>query len=208
MSHFGTYLLIVSVLSTVMLASIDSNMEQVVGWLDDSKDVNDCVHRCVTANVTANASTTNSQLCNCAFAERHPNSMKKFQEIFDLLTIIMPLFSSFLLAMLHLFDPKLKWLSLKFAAAQVEAEIYKYRLRAGHYENVKVESKWWRMARSGQLKSGALQAAMRSMQEAHKGEARTKFGLQLKMIDADLKDGTSRAKDVPSYCPVTPYRPV
>lgn len=45
------------------------------------------------------------------------------------------------------------------------------------------------MARSGQLKSAALQAAMQTMHDAHKGEARTKFGLQLKRIEADLMDG-------------------
>ena len=87
-------------------------------------------------------------------------------------------------------------LLLKFAAAQVEAEIYKYRLRVGVYENVKVESKWWKLARTGQLKSAALQSAMRTMKENHKGEARTTFGLRLKKIEAELMDGAMSKSNI------------
>lgn len=87
-------------------------------------------------------------------------------------------------------------LLLKFAAAQVEAEIYKYRLSVGTYENVKVESKWWKLARTGQLKSAALQSAMRTMKENHKGEARTTFGLRLKKIEAELMDGAMSKSNI------------
>eukprot|EP01047_Picozoa_sp_COSAG01_P025559 COSAG01_NODE_1620_length_9713_cov_4.117433_3_plen_418_part_00 len=192
MAHVATYLLIFSILTTVIIATLDANIGQFMRWMGwnelgcpacPNKDIEQSVHCPICS---CNSSTTPQFPQKCLNYCQTEDNLKG---AFDALTVSMPLLSSFLLAMLHKFDPKLKWLSLKFAAAQIEAEIYKYRLRVGHYENVKVESKWWRMARSGQLKSAALQAAMRTMHDAHKGEARTKFGLQLKKIESDLMDG-------------------
>ena len=139
---------------------------------------------CNLATVIVSIADTNMQMFSAEWSEEHP-----YQSTFDQFTTLMPVICSFLLAMLHKFDPKMKWISLKFAAAQVEAEIYKYRLRVGKYERVHMEAKWWKLARQGQLNSTALHNAMQTMQGGHHEEARIKFGKQLKAIDRDLMDG-------------------
>ena len=118
-ARWSRYLLILNVLGTVIVATMDANIGQVMGWMgwkedgcpactstmDNStmSDMNDTARRlqveCTTRRLQ---SVPDKCLSSCKIEQ-------DMKEVFDVLTIILPLLSGFLLSMLHKFDPKLKW---------------------------------------------------------------------------------------------------
>jgi|EP01047_Picozoa_sp_COSAG01_P040323 hypothetical protein len=120
-ARWSRYLLILNVLSTVIVSTVDANIGQVMGWMgllvdgcpactststmDNSttSDTNDTIRRLQVECTTRRLQLIPEECLNVCKTEQ------EMKEVFDVLTIVLPLLSGFLLSMLHKFDPKLKW---------------------------------------------------------------------------------------------------
>lgn len=105
LSNLMTYLLIFSVLSTVIIATIDNNTGQFMRWTglhEDGCDNEDGCGNCINMTVVdmpqpmSNTSAAPPPKCL-----RSCQTKEDIKNVFDALTIMMPLLSSFLLAMIH-----------------------------------------------------------------------------------------------------------